>query len=104
MLTTYMVLLFGGVLWTKNITSVFLIWKESLSTDRTKTLYAMFNCFPTKHLVKQVVKFAMTRLNVLSRWHIVPSGHYTILEIDLVIPVNIKYLPAISWYREIRYL
>ena len=45
-------------------------------------------------LIKQAAKFAKTRLNALSRWHIISSGHYTILEIDVETPVNIDYLPA----------
>ena len=45
-------------------------------------------------LVKHPAKFVAIRLNVLSSWHIVPSGHSTILEIDPVVLVNIDYLPA----------
>ena len=42
----------------------------------------------------QAAKLAAIRFNVLSRWHIVPSGHSTILEVDPVASVNIDYLTA----------
>ena len=45
-------------------------------------------------LPKQMAKFATSRLKALSHWHIIPSGHSTILEIDAVASVNIDYLPT----------
>ena len=53
----------------------------------------MLNWLPTALLAKQTAKFAVTRLNALSRWHNVPSGHYTVFEVDPVTCVNI-YLSA----------
>ena len=38
--------------------------------------------------------FAATRLNALSRWHIVPSGHSNILKVASVALENIDYLPV----------
>ena len=57
-------------------------------------MFAMLYWLPTALLAKQAAKFAATRLNALSRWHIVPFGYYTILEVNAVIPVNIDYLLA----------
>ena len=39
-------------------------------------------------------KFAAIRLKALSRLHIVPSEHSTILEVNRVAPLHIDYLPA----------
>ena len=52
----------------------------------------MLNWLPTVLLAKQAAKFAATRLNALSRWHIVPSGHFCILVDDPVAPLDIEYL------------
>ena len=57
-------------------------------------LFTMLNWLSTMLLAKQAAKFVPTRLNALSRWHIVPSVHYTILEVDTVSPVNIEYFTA----------
>ena len=53
----------------------------------------MLNWLPTGLHAKRESKVAAIRLNALSRWHTVPSGHSTIL-VDPVAPVNIDYLPA----------
>ena len=45
-------------------------------------------------LTKQAAKFAATRLHALSRWQAVPSGHFTTVEVDLVTPLNIDYVPV----------
>ena len=42
----------------------------------------------------QSAKFAAIILNGLSRGHIIASGHFTILKVAPVAPVNIDYLPA----------
>ena len=63
------------------------------SSEQTSDfLFAMVNWLPTEILAKQAAKFPTTRLNALSRWHIVPSDHSPIL--DPVAPVNIDYFPA----------
>ena len=61
---------------------------DNMRTTPTGALYAMLNWLSTVLLAKQTAKFVATRRNTLSRWHIVPSGHSTILEVD---PVNFDY-------------
>ena len=56
----------------------------------------MLNWLPTVLLAKQTAKFATTRLNALSRWHIVPSARSTILKIDPVTLANIEYCRILS--------
>ena len=46
---------------------------------------------PIERFVKQVAKLTVTILNRVSSWQIVPSSHFTILEIDSVNPVNIDH-------------
>ena len=43
-------------------------------------------------VAKQTAKFAAPRLNALSHWQFVNSGHFTILEVHLMTSVNIDYL------------
>ena len=57
----------------------------------------MFNWLPAVLLFKQAAKLAAARPNALSWWHIVPSGHATILEVEPGTPVNTVYLPAEYW-------
>ena len=54
----------------------------------------MLYWLPNVLLAKQAAKIALIRLNALSRWHAVSSGHSTVLLVDLVAPVNIDCLPA----------
>ena len=53
-------------------------------TTPTKVLFAMLNWLPTEIFAKQMAKSTATRLNALSRWHIVTYGHSSFLEIDPV--------------------
>ena len=65
----------------------------AVRTTPTKALFAMLDWVSTMFLAKQTAKFAAIKLNTLSCWHIVPSGHSTLLEVDPVVSVNIDYLP-----------
>ena len=65
-----------------------------MRTTPTKSLFAMLNWLPTVLLAYQADKFSVVRLNDLSRWHIVVSGHSTILEVNPVALVIIDYLSA----------
>ena len=59
--------------------SAFIYITGILHTTLTKALPAMLNWLPIVPVAKQAAKFAATRFNALYRWHIVPSGHSTIL-------------------------
>ena len=55
-----------------------------------RALFVILNWLHIVFFAKQMARFAAT----LSRWHIVTSGHSTILEVNPVTPVNIYYLPV----------
>ena len=60
--------------------------KSLLRNAQLVSYYAFFT--------KQAAMLATTRLNGLSCWNILPSGHSTIFELEPVAPMNINYLPA----------
>ena len=59
---------------------------RALRTFLTKALFTMRNYLSTELFAKQEVS---ERLNTLSHWHVVPSGHSSIFKIDPAAPLDI---------------
>ena len=66
----------------------------ALRISLTRALFTTLSLLPTVLRSKQTAKFSATKLKVLSRFHIVPSGQSTISQFYPVNPRNTDYLPA----------
>ena len=68
---------------------------DALPTIPTKVLFAMINWLPTVLLVKRAAKFAATRLNDLSRLHIISYGYSFTSKVSRMATLNIDYPPKV---------
>ncbi|XP_046802074.1 uncharacterized protein LOC124418767 [Lucilia cuprina] len=101
------ILLYGALVWWKSVqkdshrkrfegilrTSALLI-TGALRTTPSKALFVMMGRLPIDLMAQEVALNAAIRLNTIGMWHMIQSGHSTILDCLGEIPDNIDYCIA----------